>query len=151
VCLDGARVSGGVTVKAGGALSVKASKVTGGIASTGAVFLKLCGTDVSGPAGGAPALTVGGSTGPVTVGDPPNGCPADRVSGDTRLTGNTAGVTVAGDIFARGLTVNDGTGATVVSGNTVYGPLACSGNDPAPVNRSQANSAPSKTGQCAGL
>jgi hexosaminidase len=49
-------------------------------------------------------------------------------------------------------TINaNGSGPTVVKTNTIFGTLACSGNNPPPSNAGQPNTAASKTGQCAAL
>ncbi len=88
---------------------------------------------------------------PIRVGDPASGCAANQVAGQVVLTGN-AGVTFGANAVSQGSTVeNNGPGATVVKANTLFGALACSGNNPPPVNAGQVNSAPSKTGQCAAL
>jgi arabinoxylan arabinofuranohydrolase len=129
---------------------VTGSKVAG-VDAAGAAWLRLCGDDVSATVAGGLAISVSASTGPVVVGDPAAGCAANRVAAGATFAGNTGGVTIAGNILARGLTVTDGRGPTVLRGNTLFGPLACAGNDPAPVNGGQVNSAPSKTGQCVGL
>ena len=38
-----------------------------------------------------------------------------------------------------------------IKANTFFGTLACAGNNPAPTNAGQPNTAGSKTGQCVGL
>jgi hypothetical protein len=46
----------------------------------------------------------------------------------------------------------DNKGGTVVAGNTVGGPLSCTGSSPEPVNNGWVNSVSGpKTGQCAKL
>src|SRR5206468_8178532 len=49
VCLDHANVTAGVSVRAGGAFTASASQINGPIDASGAVFVTLCGSSVSGP------------------------------------------------------------------------------------------------------
>jgi hypothetical protein len=152
LCLDNARVAKGVVVTAGGSLTATNSKL-GGLDAKGAAWLRLCGNDVSASAtvAGGLAMSVSGSTGPLVVGDPTAGCAPNRVAAGAAFVGNTGGVILAGNTLAKGLTVTDGQGVTLLRANILFGPLACTNNSPAPVNGGQTNSAPSKTGQCAGL
>lgn len=55
-------------------------------------------------------------------------------------------------MVSAGVAVNgSGPWNTVLRANTVMGTLACTANDPAPVNGGQPNTAGAKTGQCAGV
>ncbi|MFN2608812.1 MAG: DUF642 domain-containing protein [Acidimicrobiales bacterium] len=155
VCITNARVSRGVTVNPGGALVVTSSEISGGINSSGAAFTQICGTQVAAPPG-APdqSIVVTGATGPVLVGNPSGGCPADTISGGLSITADTAGVTFAGNTVSRGAMIDTNTGGpVVVSANSfLTGSLECSGNAPAPTNPSAVNTAAGGTsGQCAGL
>ncbi|MFJ8582812.1 hypothetical protein ACIRG9_30480, partial [Micromonospora sp. NPDC093277] len=77
-----------------------------------------------------------------------------KVNGPVSVTGNTGGVridtvTISGPITITG---NTGSQPVIVAANTISGQLACSGNNPAPVNESRPNSVKgSASGQCAKL
>lgn len=148
LCVENARVVGPVTVGAGGAFSATGSQVSGGVVSAGAVYVRLCGTAVS-----QSGLEVTGSSGPVIVGDPGQGCAGNRLVG-VNLTGNGAGATMSGNtVFGQARFDRNAGGTNTVAANTLAsGALNCSANDPPPVNAGQANTAPlGKTGQCAAL
>jgi hypothetical protein len=153
VAVTDARVVGPITVSAGGSLTLVNSRVTGGIEATSPSFFSLCGSQVAAPTGSTgKGVVVKSATVPIRVGDPAAGCAGNKVAGDVVLTGNSAGLTLGANAVSRNVTVNDNTtGAVVVKANTIYGALACSGNNPAPTNAGQPNTAPTKTGQCAGL
>ncbi len=152
VCVaDAARVSGPITVNAGGALILNNAQVTGGIVATNPAFVRICGSQISGPSRTpGRGVVVSGSPVPVTIGDPDAGCAGNRIAGDVVLTGN-AGVTLGGNLVSGNATVNNNTGNVVVKANTVFRTLACTGNNPPPVNAGQPNTAATKTGQCAAL
>lgn len=153
VCVNNARISGGITVNAGGALTVTASKITNGIVASGPAFFSLCGSQVSPPqVNPAQGVVVSGAAVPLRIGDPANGCATNQVSGGVSLTSNTAGLTLGANTLARDVNVNNNTvGTAVIKANTIYGTLACSGNNPPPTNAGQPNTAAAETGQCAGL
>ena len=155
VCVTGI-VNGGITVQKGGALFVSLSTINGGISSTGATALEVCATTING------ALSASTSSGFVGIGDggddgfPP--CLADAITGNVSLSGNTNGFELGGDAVVGSVTVtnNVGGGPTAedakpeIEGNHVSS-LACSGNNPAPIDGGKVNTATgSKTGQCAG-
>ncbi|HJV09829.1 MAG TPA: hypothetical protein VJ653_09105 [Acidimicrobiales bacterium] len=145
-----ARLVGPLTVQPGGALTVLRSKITGGMAVNAPRFLSVCGSEVSGPVQGQ-ALGVANAGVPIRIGDPAAGCAGNRFAGSVSLTANLA-TTFAANVVSTSLTVTgNGPGNTVLPGNTVFGTLGCTGNDPAPANGGSANTAASKTGQCAGL
>ena len=145
-----ARLSGSVTVNPGGALTMTTSQVNGGIVATAPAFLQVCGAQVRGL--GTLALHVSDATVPFRAGNKPHGCAGNTFQGSVSLVNNTApwfsNNTVTGNV-----TVNDGgPGPTIIRTNMIYGTLACSGNDPAPLaNRPlERNTAGARTGQCAG-
>ena len=122
-CLqDGSRVIGGIAVGDGAGLASDGSSVVGPVQSSGASIVWLDGTRFVGPV---------------------------KVQGSTDL------VEITGNQIVGGLTVRDNsTGETpiVVGGNRIVGPLACSGNEPAPVNGGEPNVVIGpKQGQCSGL
>jgi hypothetical protein len=153
VCVVNARVTGGITVSGGGSLSVTGSRISGGIAATGPGFVSVCGSQVtSSAASPGQAVAVSGATGTVRLGDPAVGCAGNQVAGALTLTGNAGGVTAGSNTVSGTITVNNNTpGPTVLKANNSFVALSCSGNNPAPTNAGQANTAPSKTGQCAAL
>ena len=146
-----ARVVGPVTVNPGGALTVVSSKMARGITADAPGFLSLCGgTEVSGPHPGQ-ALGVSNAAVPIRIGDPANGCAGNRFAGQVSLSSNLA-VTLGANAVSHNVDVNNGgPGTTVIKANTVFGALACAGNNPPPTNAGQVNSAASKSGQCAAL
>jgi len=150
-CFDKATVKGSITVKPGGELTVTRSIVTGGIVSNGARALDLCSNDI-GPALTGPALSVINTTGPIRIGDPPTGCSGNNIRGTTSLTYNFAGLLFGSNLVHGDATVNANKGGAItLKYNLIDGTLACSANNPPPVNAGQPNTARSKSGQCGGL
>lgn len=153
VVITGGEVVGPITVQSGGALQLVNSKVANGIVATNPAFLSVCNAQVTAPSGNpAQGVVVSGATTPLRIGDPASGCAGNRIAGDVRLTGNTGGLTLGANMVAGNVTVDNNTvGTPVVKANNVFKTLGCAGNNPAPVNNGQVNTAPTKTGQCAGL
>ena len=153
VVVTGGQVVGPVTVQPGGALQLVNSKVTNGIVVTNPSFLSVCNSQIAAPSGNpAQGLVVDGASTPLRIGDPAAGCAGNRIAGDVRLTGNTGGLTLGANTVSGNMTVDNNTvGTPVVKANNVFKTLGCAGNNPAPVNNGQANTAPTKTGQCRGL
>jgi hypothetical protein len=152
IVTDG-QVVGPITIQSGGALQLVNTKVTNGIVATSPSFLSVCNSQISAPTGDpTKSVVVTGSSTPLRIGDPASGCPGNRIAGDVRLTGNTGGITLGGNVISGNVTVDTNTiGTTIVKANSVFKALGCAGNDPPPVNNGQVNSAASKTGQCSGL
>jgi outer membrane protein assembly factor BamB len=149
VCIANARVSGGVIVNPGGALTVNGSRITNGVVATAPSYVSLCGSQVAAlPSHG---VVVAGASGPVRVGDPAAGCAGNRVAGDVRLTGATAGIIFGANIVSGNVNVDNNPSLAVVKANTTFATLACSGNSPPPTNAGQPNIAAAKTGQCTAL
>ncbi|MGH8776108.1 MAG: hypothetical protein ACRDWI_13395 [Jiangellaceae bacterium] len=124
-CLEGATVTGPVSVKAGAGLQADGSRITGPVTAQGAAVVTLYDTRVTGP-----VRLNGGSS--VTLGNPVLDCAPNSVVGPVKVT-NTDGW-------------------NVIAGNSIIGPLACSGNAPPQVNNGSTNSVLGpKTGQCSGL
>ncbi|SDD77719.1 glycosyl hydrolase 53 family protein [Glycomyces harbinensis] len=125
-CLDdNARVFGPVTVAEGAGLVADGAQITGPIAADGADLVALCDTRVLGP-----VTLTGGSA--VALGDPELGCDPNRLTGP--------------------VTITDTTGWNVLAGNTIFGPLSCAGNEPAPVHHGTPNRVlGARSAQCAGL
>ncbi|GAB2932141.1 hypothetical protein GCM10027280_19820 [Micromonospora polyrhachis] len=121
-CLAGASVNGPVTVAPGAALVATGSSVNGPISVAGAAGLFLADDTVRGP------VRVTGVTDAVSLID-------NRISGPVDLSANRTG----GDV-------------PFVVGNTVYGPLSCAANSPAPTSLELRNSVSGpRSGQCVGL
>jgi hypothetical protein len=150
VLITGARVVGPVTVNPGGALTVVDSQISRGVVVTNPSFLSICNTQVSGPSPSA-ALSVSNAAVPIRIGDPATGCAGNRFAGPVVLTANLAVTFGANTASANVTASNGGPGNTILKANNVFGTLGCSGNNPAPTNAGQPNTAGSKTGQCTGL
>ncbi len=149
VQLLNARVVGPVIVEPGGKLTVINSQVSRGIVANSPGFLMICGSQISGPSPGQ-ALGVFDSDVPVVIGDASTGCAGNRFAGTVNLIGNVA-LTFGSNIVSHTVTVNDGgPGITVLKSNTIYGNLACSGNNPFESTRPQTRNTVSGTrsGQC---
>ena len=149
-CIVNARLLG-LIIRPGASVSISNSKIVGPFSSTGATYLRLCGSQV------ARGLTVSGSIGFVLIGDPARDCAGNDISGSVDVSGNTGGLDLSADRISRSLTVNDnrsspttGTGPGIAA-NVVIGSLSCTGNVPPPTNRGQANTASAKVGQCSSL
>ena len=171
-CLVHATQKGQVTVAAGAALSVTNSTINGTVTATSPSGISYCGVTEHGP------LTVTGATGPVALGRVSNGsaCAADTIPSAVTITGATAPVTVSNLTQTGTLTLKNDTdevtfvgsklkgpayvednAATAsaqitVSGNTVTGPLYCTGNNPAPTDNGIINIVSgTASGQCAAI
>jgi hypothetical protein len=118
----GALVNGPVSIQSSAGLFAIESTVRGPISAARADGVTLNGVSLSGP------LSVSGTTGTLRLED-------NRVNGPVSLVGN-----------------HTGDHPIVVSGNSITGPLSCSGNNPPPVNNGHPNNVRGPTaGQCSGL
>jgi hypothetical protein len=110
-CVDGATVTGPVTVAAGASLYVFGGKVEGPVNATGAAAVVLVGTSVGGP------VNVTGTTGEVSL-------EQVNASGPVRLVDNKGGTLVAGNTVGGPLSCTGSDPAPVDNGwaNTVSGP-----------------------------
>ncbi len=150
VLITNARVVGPVTVNPGGALSVVNSQISRGITANAPGFLSICGSAVSGPSP-AQALVVSNATVPIRIGDAVSGCAGNRFAGDVNLTSNLA-VTFGANTVSGNVNANtNGPGNTVLKADNISQTLACTANNPPPINAGQPNTAASKTGQCVGV
>lgn len=149
LCITNARVARAVTVSPGGLLTIANSKLAGGLSADAPAFFSLCGSDLSLPPTPSVVLRVVNAVNPPRIGDPAGGCAGNRIAGHVQIVDNLAAVTFRSNIVSHNLTITgNGPGTALVAGNTVIGTLACTGNDPAPANGGQANTAAFKTGQC---
>jgi predicted extracellular nuclease len=128
VCLGaGARLSGPLTVEAGGALDLEGAAVTGPVRATGPTVFRACGATVNGP------LSVSGAAGLVLIGgDAATGpCAGNTITGPVDLEGNAGGVELNGNTVTAPVTIEGttgtlpppDTGSVHVAGNTVSGPV----------------------------
>ena len=110
-CLaQGARIISRVTVAPGAGLISTGATIVGPVSASGARTLQLLGGRVTGP------VTIEGTYGKVAL-------TSAQIVGTVRISGNTTGETSI-DIMA----------------NTIVGQLACSANEPAPVDNGLPNS-----------
>jgi hypothetical protein len=124
-CINGALVVGKVTVKPGAGLVITNGSLVGTLTTTGAKEVTICGSGL------IAAVSIAGSSA-VRLGDPVAGCAANALLGSVKVTGTV--------------------GPTVIGGNLIIGPLACTGNIPPPTNHGAPNQVfGRKTGQCVGL
>jgi hypothetical protein len=148
VCITGTQ-TGAVSVQAGGALAIIGGRVTGAVQVSGAMGFLVCGSTITG------ALSVQASTGPVIIGDvlyDGVACAANTLTGAVTLTQNTGQVVLGGSTVTGAVSVTSNVGgSTVIESNHITGPLAYSGNTPAPTDGGFPNSVVgSRGGQCAG-
>ncbi|NHC15412.1 M64 family metallopeptidase [Motilibacter deserti] len=122
VCLDGARVSGPVTVSGGASLVASDAEIRGPVTATGAGAVQLTDTLVTG------SVTVSGATGGVSL-------LGAEVRGAVTLSGNSSTAY-----------------APVLAGSLVKGQLSCSTNVASPVDLGVDNTVNGRrSGQCAAL
>jgi hexosaminidase len=123
----GAKVSGAVKVKAGGAIDVEGATLAGGLATSKATVVRVCGASLSGP------VKVTGSSGPVTLGQAGE-CDASTFYANVVVQGNVGGVEIEGtplveeNMFHGSLTVSSNAGGTTVRNNSINGSLTVKGN-----------------------
>jgi YVTN family beta-propeller protein len=153
VQISNARVMGQVTVNPGGSLVVVNSDINRGIVATRPGFLSICGSRISGPSPNQ-ALGLFDAELPVIIGDSrtATGCAGNRFAGSVNLIGNF-GTVFDTNIVGGNLTVNTGgPGTTSIKANTIFGNLACSGNNPLDSTRPRVRNTVhgTRSGQCVG-
>jgi YVTN family beta-propeller protein len=153
VQISNARVMGQVTVNPGGSLVVVNSDISRGIVATRPGFLRICGSRISGPAPNQ-ALGLFDAELPVIIGDSrtATGCAGNRFAGSVNLIGNF-GTLFDNNVVGGNLTVNaGGPGTTSIKANTIFGNLACSGNNPLDSTRPNVRNTVhgTRSGQCVG-
>ncbi len=125
---SGAKVSGAIKVKSGGAIDVEGATLSGGLTTSGATVVRICGASASGP------VKVTGTTGPVTIGQSGGSCAASTFFGNVTVKGSTGAVVVEGtsmveeNMFHGSLNVSSNTGGATVRNNTVNGSLTVKSN-----------------------
>ncbi|MFI9584205.1 Ig-like domain-containing protein [Streptomyces sp. NPDC052236] len=124
-CLDGATVSGPVSVRAGASLQVDGAVIAGPVRADDAAGVVICDSRISGP------VTLSG-TSSVTIGNPVLGCAPNTITGPVTVTRTHWW--------------------NVIAGNTINGPLMCGGNAQPPVNNGSTNTVSGpKSAQCRDL
>ena len=116
-----ANAGGAVTVEPGGALDIEGATLSGPLKASGAALLRICGASVAGP------VNASNGSGPVVIGEGTGGCSASTFYGRL-LEGNTAGVSIDGNVFEGSLKVTGNAGGTTVTNNNVHGSLTVTGN-----------------------
>ncbi len=124
-----ARVSGTVSVKAGGALDIEGATLAGTLSANKAGLLRICGADLAGP------VKASNGTGAVVLGEGDGECPASMFHGVVTIEGNTAGVSIDENTFHASLKVTGNGGGVTVTGNTVAGALTVTGNTGTVIDR----------------
>jgi hypothetical protein len=132
---------------------VSGARVNGSVNATGAEFVTMCGSTVTG------AVVIKNSVLIVRLGGPAGGgCPGNTL-GSVILTNNMGGVIVLGNTIGGSASLTGNQGASPladaipeVGGNQIAGSLSCSSNVPSVVNDGRTNATTgAKLGQCAGL
>jgi hypothetical protein len=124
----GTKVSGAVKVKPGGAIDVEGATLSGGLATSKATVVRVCGASISG------ATKLVGTTGPVVLGQPGSECDASSFFGNVTVKSGTGGVTIEGtalveeNMFHGSLMVSSNSGGATVRNNSVAGSLTVKGN-----------------------
>ena len=121
VCVSsGGKLTGPVTVQAGGALWITGGTLTGPFTATSPAGLTLCSSTITGP------VTVTTATGYVLFGG--TGCSRNTITGPVSITKGTGGLSFVGNKVTGPLTITNNKGGFTYSGNTVVGPVTVSGN-----------------------
>ncbi len=151
-CVNGATVTGAITVQPGGSLVLNGARVAGGISSQGSTGVRICGSQIRSST--SPTIAISGTVGPVVIGDGTAGCPRNDVVGLVSLNGNHS-VEFDTNRVSGSVSVVNTSGSPqppVIAGNQITANLDCSGNVPPPTNEGRPNAVQgARTGQCGGL
>jgi hypothetical protein len=144
--LSGAAVGGSVTVD-GGSVTIGPAAAVGGnvlienIAADAAIDTAVCGATIAG------TLQVDGNAAPLQIGSPsPYACAGNNIGGDLVVTGNSAEAQVVDNHVKGNRQADSNTGSLDVVTNTVGGTLQCQNNTTLILGGN--NSAAQITGQC---
>jgi hypothetical protein len=126
-CLaPGSHQSGPVNVEAGGHFYSNGAHISGGLTAIDPAAISICDTKVSG------GLAISGATAPVLVGEPmTNDCPGNDISGGVSITGDTKGTDFSGNSVSGGATLTGNVGGFIFGdlvANSITGDVAVSGN-----------------------
>jgi uncharacterized repeat protein (TIGR01451 family) len=137
----GGKITGSVTVQAGGAVWGTGGTVQGSLSSSGAVAITLSQVTVGGSlsiAGTTGPLSIGGTsasgleviTGSVTLTGNLDGASFDYVNlgGSISASGNAGGLTVSGNTIASSVSLSTNAGGVTFTNNTVNGSVSITNN-----------------------
>ncbi len=117
-----AKVSGTLTVKAGGAVDVEGATVSGALSANGATLVRVCGASISG------ATKVVNSTGSVVIGEGSPSCSASTLHGGVTIKANKASVLVDENSFGSMVNVQSNSDGVSITNNTIAGSLTVKNN-----------------------
>jgi hypothetical protein len=117
-----ANIKGNVTVRSGGALDVEGASISGSLSAGKPALVRVCGASIG------RALKIGGSAGPVVIGDGTAECPANTIGGAAKVSTSAGSVTIVGNTFASSLSVTGSMGGADVVNNKVGGSLTVTRN-----------------------
>jgi hypothetical protein len=151
-CVNGAFVTGSITVQPGGSLVVNpGTRVVGGIVSTGSTGIRICGAQIRNPASTAgTAISITGTVGPVVIGDGTAGCARNDIIGTVNLDGNNS-VEIDTNRVAGSVSVANTSGSpqpAVIAANQITGNLTCTNNVPAATDEGRPNTVLGTTTGC---
>lgn len=109
----GGKVTGSVTIGAGGALWVSGGTIGGSLTATRALAITTCAAQLTG------SVTLTSTAGPVVLGG--SGCSASTFRSSLTITASTAGVQLAGSQVSGSLTLTGNSGGLAATGNTISG------------------------------
>ena len=106
-CVLNANITGGISVAKGATLDVENSTVSGSISANAPAALRICGSHTG-------SISVSGATGFVLIGDPPDNCAANTITGGITAANNRGGLVIVDNTVS---------GAITAAGNSGSGPL----------------------------
>ncbi len=109
-CVNGAHITGGISVAKGAALDIENSTVSGSISANAVAGLRICGSTTG-------SIAVSGATGVVLIGGPAYNCAANTINAGLTAANNKDAVIIVDNTIAGSLTVANNTGAHLISGN----------------------------------
>src|SRR5581483_1287889 len=119
----GGKVTGTITVQAGGALWVNGGTVNALIGATSPAAITFCNATVTA------AIGITGATGQVLIGGAAaTGCAGNKITGAVGIVNGTGGVSFANNKVTGALTIQNNTGGFYYSGNTINGVVIVKNN-----------------------
>jgi len=142
-CVNGALVTGSVTVEPGGSLVVNpGTRVVGGITGSGSTGIRICGSQIRSPSSSAgTAISITGTVGPVVIGDGTAGCARNDIVGTVSLDGNNS-LEFDTNRVSGSVAVANTSGSpqpAVIAANQITGNLTCTNNVPTPTDEGRTN------------
>jgi hypothetical protein len=123
----GTVVSHNITVNGGGALNTQGVTVGNDVILTGPLPSAVCGTTIAHDLSVANAPTAAAAT---ALGDPTNGCAANRIGHDLVVRSNASSVTVGGNQVGHDLSATSNSGKVTIGANRIGHDLVVQGNKP---------------------